>query len=179
MNLLNHLPSIKSVFVCVASSVTLAGCQTLPVDVDGQLAPLDRALADRPSEIERSAGAGDVEAQLAMAILNGRGIRGYRIDELRAADWRQRALAARHTIPITQYTAAFNGQPSRVNIINLQVSAVTPGQLNAIDSCLDLLAGRRETVANACGSPEATLRRRSAWAREVLAIDSVRFRSGP
>lgn len=145
------------------SAITTVGCQTLVADVDSQLLPLDRALTARPADIESAARDGDVTAQVALAVLHGWGIRGYRVDPRAAEEWRERALAARHTMPITQYTAAFNGQPSRVNIINVQVPTVSAAELQRVDGCLQWLAGRSTGDANACGSPDQTARRRALW----------------
>lgn len=102
-----------------------------------------------------------------MAIVAAHGLHGRGPDPLEAETWRAQALAQRRVAPITQYTAAFNGQPSRVNIIHVPVSRIPAGQVAALDRCLASLAGRAGS-AGLCGrTPESDAARRSAWSNAL------------
>lgn len=66
-------------------------------------------------------------------------------------------------MPITQYTAAFNGQPSRVNIINVPVQSISAAQWQAVDKCVALLSSLVVENPEACGGVDETQQRRVAW----------------
>jgi len=137
----------------LAAALGVAGCAALvvPVPIEELIAPVRSAASTDPVELERMALAGEPHAQLALSIVLAHGLSGRATDTIGAEHWRRRALSAATTVPITQYTAAFNGQPSRVNIINVRQAAIMPAQLAAIDRCVALLAGQGEDP-RACGS---------------------------
>lgn len=145
--------------------VGLGACQSLVTtqSLAERLAPLDRALTSRPGELEAAANSGDAEAQFGLSLVLGYGLYGYPMDINKAGEWRARALANRRFIPVTQYTAAFNGQPSRINIINVPTYDLTQAEAIAADACIAWLTGRT-LVTEACGEGPETARRRSLWA---------------
>ncbi|MNH53290.1 hypothetical protein D3C87_1567830 [compost metagenome] len=144
--------------------VGLGACQTLVTtpSLSERLAPLDRALASKSAELEAAAASGDGEAQFGLSLVWEHGLHGYPVDMNKAAEWRARALANRRSMPITQYTAAFNGQPSRVNIINVPTYDLTPAEAMTADACIAWLTGRR-AGAEACGEEADAARRRNLW----------------
>lgn len=109
---------------------------------------------------------GDAEAQFALSLVWGHGLHGYPTNLSKAAEWRAKALSNRRFMPITQYTAAFNGQPSRVNIINVPTYDVTLAEATAVDACIAWLSGRT-IAASACGEGTETARRRNLWAEAL------------
>ena len=149
--------------VCVA--LLASSCATLVSPGPELLAPLDQALSGDLSRLTVAAEGGDAQAQLALAIVSAYGLHGQPADRRQAATWRSRALAQRRVMPITQYTAAFNGQPSRVNIIHVPVSAIPAGQIAVIDRCLASLKSPAVASHGLCGDrPEIEAARRVAWA---------------
>lgn len=146
-------------------AIGLGACQTLVTtpSLSERLAPLDRALTSKPAEIEAAAASGDGEAQFGLSLVWAHGLHGYPLDMNKAAEWRAKALSNRRFMQITQYTAAFNGQPSRVNIINVPIYDLTPAEAMAADACIAWLSGRT-LGASACGEGTETARRRSLWA---------------
>lgn len=144
--------------------VGLGACQTLVTSpsLAERLAPLDRALTTSPAELEGAAASGDAEAQFSLSLVLSYGLHGHPTDQHKATDWRARALANRRFMPITQYTAAFNGQPSRVNIINVPTYDVSPAETMAVDACIAWLTGRIASDG-ACGDPEQATRRMALW----------------
>lgn len=145
--------------------VGLGGCQSLVTtpSISERLAPLDRALTSKPAELKAAATSGDAEAQFGLSLAWGHGLHGFSVDQSKAAEWRAKALANRRFMPVTQYTAAFNGQPSRVNIINVPTYDVTLAEATAVDACIAWLSGRT-LAASACGEGTETARRRNLWA---------------
>lgn len=144
---------LRSTRLAAAAVVALAAtaCAALvePLRVDDSLTPLDLALSEPPSAIQHRAETGDGFAAAAWSIVLEHGLNGVAVDPASAQRWRQRALAIRRVMPITQYTAAFRGQPSRVNVINVPVAVVSPRQFEMIDLCI--VALRTETpVAPGC-----------------------------
>lgn len=148
--------------------VGLGGCQSLvtPPSISERLAPLDRALTSKPAELEAAATSADAEAQFALSLVWGHGLHGYPTNLSKAAEWRAKALSNRRFMPITQYTAAFDGQPSRVNIINVPTYDVTLAEATAVDACIAWLSGRT-IAASACGEGTETARRRNLWAEAL------------
>ncbi len=145
-------------------AVGLGACQTLVTtpSLSERLAPLDRALASKPAELEAAATAGDGEAEFGLSLVWENGLHGYPVDINKADEWRARALANRRFVPITQYMAAFNGQPSRVNIINVPTYDLTPAEAMMADACIAWLTGRT-AAAEACGEEPDAVRRRDLW----------------
>lgn len=150
--------------VCLAFS-GLSACQSLvtTVPLSEQLAPLDMALSEAPDALEGRATGGDGQAQMAMAIVSAYGLHGRAPDILAAGRWREQAQANRRFMPITQYTAAFNGAPSRVNIINVPVQTISAAQWQAVDRCLAILSGEVVGDEDACGDAGESRRRQAAW----------------
>lgn len=151
--------------VCLTAATGLSACQSLvtTVPLSEQLAPLDIAFSGAPDVLEGRAAGGDGQAQMAMAIVSAYGLHGRAPDILAAGRWREQAQANRRFMPITQYTTAFNGSPSRVNIINVPVQTISPAQWQAIDRCLALLSGEVVGGEAACGDAEETRRRQADW----------------
>ncbi|MNH80099.1 hypothetical protein D3C73_324320 [compost metagenome] len=145
-------------------AVGLGACQTLVTtpSLSEQLAPLDRALSSKPVELEAAAASGDGEAQFGLSLVWGHGLHGYPLDINKAAEWRAKALANRRFMPITQYTAAFNGQPSRVNIINVPTYDLTPAEAMAADACIAWLKERSSSI-EVCGDTSEADRRMVLW----------------
>ena len=159
----------RSTRVCaavgLAAATGLVACQSLvtTVPLSEQLAPLDMALSEVPDAVEARANSGDGQAQLAMSIVSMYGLHGRTPDILAAGRWRDQALANRRFMPITQYTAAFNGSPSRVNIINVPFQTISAAQWQAVDRCSVLLSGVGVGEAAACGDADETRKRQADW----------------
>ncbi len=155
--------------VCLTAATGLAACQTLvtAVPLSEQLAPLDMALSEAPDALEARANSGDGQAQLAMSIVSMYGLHGRTPDIVAPSRWRDQALANRRFMPITQYTAAFNGSPSRVNVINVPVQTISAAQWHAVNRCSALLSGADVSEESACGDDEEFHRRRTAWRRAL------------
>lgn len=146
-------------------AVGLGACQTLVTapSLSERLAPLDRTLSSKPVELDAAAASDDGEAQFGLSLVWGHGLHGYPTNQSKAAEWRAKALANRRFMPITQYTAAFNGQPSRVNIINVPTYDITLAEATAVDACIAWLSGRT-AAAEACGEEADAMLRRRLWA---------------
>ena len=145
--------------------LALSACATVSQPAAETLAPLDLALLSEASVLRSQADAGDPQAQLAMSIVTTHGLHGERAAPQAGAEWLSRAMASRGVMPITQYTAAFNGQPSRVNIIHVPISNISPGQVQAIDRCVAALVAASDR-GHACGETrESRAARQIAWAR--------------
>lgn len=144
----------------------LSACQSLvtAVPLSEQLVPLDMALSETPDAVETRANSGDGQAQLAMSIVTTYGLHGRTPDIIAAGRWRDQALANRRFMPITQYTAAFNGSPSRVNIINVPVQTISAAQWQAVNRCVVWLSGDPAVTSAACGEAAEAERRKAAWA---------------
>lgn len=159
------LTRAASFTVALVAAAGLSGCASLvnPVPLSELLEPLDMALQQPPADLASRARAGDGKAQLAMSIVAGHGLNGSARDARMATDWLAQAVANRRTVPITQYTAAFDGQSSRVNLIYVPVAAVPAAQFEAVERCVGELA-RDIQPAPACGDDVATqTSRREAW----------------
>ncbi|MDY6922447.1 MAG: hypothetical protein SWI22_00625 [Pseudomonadota bacterium] len=154
-------PKALSLTSLLASCALAAGCATLGADVrDDFLAPLEAALTPEPEDSAQRASDGDPGAQLTYAIILEHGLHGVEANVGAARHYRREAMASRGSTPVTQYTAAFDGQPSRINLIHVPVGGVGPAQLSAIDRCLaDLKAGRGEE----CGDGDRADRIRALW----------------
>lgn len=155
----------KAFAILAAAGICLAACQTLVTSAPlaELLAPLDVAMSEQPGTIEARAQNGDGQAQLAMAIIEEHGLQGRTPDRTSAVQWRQRAQENRRFMPITQYTAAFNSQPSRVNIINVPVQSISAAQWQAVDKCVALLSSVVVEDPEACGGVDETRQRRMTW----------------
>lgn len=145
----------------LAGCILTTGCATLRTDMQGEfLAPLEAALALEPEELAQRVSDGDPGAQLAYAIILEHGLHGVEANVGAAHHYRREATAPRGSTPITQYTAAFDGQPSRINLIYVPIGGVSPAQLSVIDHCLaDLRAGR----GGQCGKGDRADRIRGLW----------------
>lgn len=100
-----------------------------------------------------------VQAQLAMVIIVAHRLHGRVPDKDLAALWNIRVAQKGRVLPVTQYTAAFKGIPSRVNIINIAVPAVSNVQVSAVHRCVAWLIGDPAVASNAYGDgPEAERR---------------------
>ena len=157
------------VWPILAAAFSLAGCHTLVAvaPLEDQLTPLDLALSAPIASVEADAEGGDANAQVAMWLIRSHGLNGARMQPMSAELWRQRAQSNHRVQPITQYTAAFNGQPSRVNIINVPMQTIPSAQWSALEACVSLLAGSPGSDGRACGDDEALSRRQFAWRRAV------------
>ena len=145
--------------------VGLGSCASLVerVPLSELLEPLDMALENSPETLVIQARTGDGKAQLAMAIVTKHGLNGSAKDVRGAADWMAQAVANRRTTPITQYTSAFNGQPSRVNLIYVPVPALPPAQFEAVERCLIELERGMSLTSNCGDDVTARNDRRQAW----------------
>lgn len=134
------------------------------VPLSEQLAPLDMALSEAPDAVETRANSRDGQAQLAMSIVTTYGLHGRTPDIIASGRWRDQALANLRFMPITQYTAAFNGSPSRVNIINVPVQTISAAQWQAVNCCVIWLSGDPAVTSGACGDAAEAERRKAVWA---------------
>jgi len=160
----NPLSTKFSLVALVAAAALAAGCASMvtPMDAGTAFRPIELAATQSASSLQMRAEQGDAQAQLALSIALSHGLNGVQSpDEGRI--WRARSSQPRGYMPITQYTAAFNGQPSRINIINVPRYDVSSGQLAMIDSCIVYLESRSRDSA-VCGGPELALRLSTIWA---------------
>lgn len=142
----------------------LAGCATTVQPTDDALAPLDLALTGELPVIAQKAKQGDAHAQFALSIITAYGLRGHPVNPSTSAVWLSRAMDQRRVMPVTQYTAAFNGQPSRVNIIHVPVAVLAPAQVAVVEACVAALS-RADPALASCGDTDRRREsRRTAWA---------------
>ena len=145
--------------------LSLGGCASVvsPTDTLGALGPVEAALTKDRHSLEVAAQGGDAQAQMALSIVLAYGLGGSPSFS-EAQTWRARAVQPRGTQPITQYTAAFNGAPSRINIINIPRYDISSAQIVLIDRCTGWLSGRAVNPA-ACGTLEASAALKERWDR--------------
>ena len=151
----------------VAAAMALSGCATL---VEGQreamLETVRMAAVGDPADLLADARAGDARAQHAYAVVVQYGLHGVPADPLEAEAWRARAMAQRGTTPISQYTPAFNGQPSRVNLIYVPRYDMTVHEISVVAACAAALdAG---SPGPACGDAETAVDLALVWAAASL-----------
>ena len=89
--------------------------------------------------------AADAREQYALGSAYDHGLNGLPVFPVMAEYLHARALAARGVMPITQYTPAFNGAPSRVNIVYIPRHDLDQARAAAVDMCFATLAEGRET----------------------------------
>lgn len=155
----------QSLTSLLVAGALVSGCATLRADVQDEfLAPLEMALTGTPDQLAGQAATGDPTAQIAYALVLEHGFHGVTPSWADAARLRDLAMAPRGTTPITQYTAAFDGRPSRVNLIYVPAGGISPAQLGVIRSCVsDLqLAG-----GAGCGQGDRAQAIRAHWFKAV------------
>lgn len=145
-------------FLGLACSAIAGACATVPPTADAA-GVVELALTASRAELSERVAAGDPEAQYALAIRLDHGLRGEALDPHGAIALRAEALAARRRTAVTQYTAGIDGQPSRVNLIPVDVPVFGINRARAVDACVDSL--HRGSPRAACGgeAQAATLRR--------------------
>lgn len=145
--------------------IGLTGCAALvtPGDPADLAEPVRLAATADPAELRASAEQEDARAQQALALVLAYNLNGGGFDPTASTTWRVRSMIARGTTPITQYTAAFNGQPSRVNLINVPRYDITAQHDQFIARCAaGLEAGDPAPV---CGDTPTTEALRDLWKR--------------
>lgn len=130
------------------------------------MAPLNAALARTPESLRSDAQAGSAQAQFALALAYRYGL-NTPPDPVESATWRDRAFASRGYTQVTSYTAAFNGQPSRVNLINVPRYELTPAMAEPAEACAAALAAALPSPAEsaACGGQGNFLDFSDRWRR--------------
>lgn len=157
--------SIRRLFAPIALAAALASCAALvtpgnPVDL---AEPVRLAATADPGELRVRAEQNDARAQQALALVLAYDLNGGGFDPTASAAWRVRSMGARGTRPITQYTAAFNGQPSRVNLVYVPRQDITAQHDQFIARCAaGLEAGDPAPV---CGDASTTEALRDLWTR--------------
>lgn len=134
------------------AAITLGGCASLAAAGD-PYAPLKLAFGEPVDALRaRADGGEDAQAAWAMHFLTLHGLRGVRRDAAEAERFRRASLPRQ--ITITQYTAAFNGAPSRVNLIPVTVGGVRNGErLSACGQALLLPRATAEVLGPVhCGA---------------------------
>ena len=96
------------------------------------------------ADLAHRAGEGDARAQYALGSIYAHGLNGAPALPVLAEALRVQALGARGVTPITQYTPAFNGAPSHVNLIYVPRHDLDQARAAAVDLCLAALAEGRE-----------------------------------
>ena len=162
------LRSTSSAVSVFASVLGLGACVGLgtPVDLASMLRPIEVASSRDPGVIRSEAQNGDGQAQLALWLVLSYGLGDVGASPVEAGLWRARALGSRGVIPITQYTAAFNGQPSRINIINVPRYDVPPVQLELIERCIAYLNSAIGDPST-CGGEERAQELSRLWRRSA------------
>lgn len=159
-----RLLSIKRLFASVTLAAGLAGCAALvtPVRPADLTTPVRLATTTEPELLRARAEQNEAPAQRALSLVLAYGLNGGRVDAAESAAWRTRSLQARASIPITQYTAAFNGQPSRVNMIYVPRYGVTAQSDQLVARCAAGLdsGDQRDDV---CGNAATTSELRDLW----------------
>lgn len=157
---MNAMRRSTSLVIAGVSALVVGGCATTGMSGEQTLKAIELALGDQAT-LRAAADEGDALAELGLAIVLQNGLHGVEIDREAAAGWRMRAVTSRGSMPITQYTAAFKGQPSRVNVVYVPRYDVHPVQLRAVDACVAVLNG--ESMERACGSEAQTASMVTAW----------------
>lgn len=158
-----RLRSTRHLFLTAVLAVGLSGCAALvtpgnPVDL---AEPVRLATTVEPDQLRARAEQGDAQAQQALSLVLTYRLNGSAFDPSAAAVWRTLSLRPRGTMPITQYTAAFNGQPSRVNLIHVPRYDVTMQHDHFIARCAEGL--HTGTLGNVCGDQATTEALREMW----------------
>jgi len=145
-------------------AATLSACAIPLTDYqrDAALQSVRMATTAEPSDLLARAEAGDATSQHALSIVLRYGLNGERPDPEQAAYWRRQAAAARGTMPITQYTPAFGGAPSRVNILHVPRYAITEPELAIAEACAAALSEKRGDEV--CGDAETAAELARNWA---------------
>ncbi len=122
--------------------ILLAGCVSLPLSADRQLAfcrSIEMALEQSPAALRENADAGDGHAQLALSIVQAHGLNGAAVDPAAAAYNRGRALASRGTTTTAIYVPGYLKVPGHTQLISVPVSDVSESEERTVDTCVAIL----------------------------------------
>lgn len=157
--------STRRAFVPAVLAIGLAGCAGLvtPADPADLAEPVYLATTTAPAQLRALADHDDARAQQALSLVLAYDLNGGGLDPAASADWRMRSMRARGNTPVTQYTAAFNGQPSRVNIIYVPRYDITAQHDQFIARCAEGLAAGDPLPV--CGDAATTASLRPLWAQ--------------
>lgn len=159
------LRSTRHALTSAILAIGLSGCAAFvtPGNPADLAEPVRLATTANPGELRVRAEQNDARAQQALALVLAYDLNGGGFDPTASTAWRVRSMGARGTRPITQYTAAFNGQPSRVNLIYIPRQDITAQHDQFIARCAaGLEAGDPAPV---CGDASTTEALRDLWAR--------------
>jgi len=155
----------RRLFVSATLVVGLTGCSALvtPGNPADLAEPVRLATMVDPAELRVRAEQEDARAQQALALVLAYNLNGGGFDPDASTTWRVRSMRARGTTPVTQYTAAFDGQPSRVNMIYVPRQDITAQHDQFIARCAaGLEAGEPGAV---CGDVATTEALRDLWTK--------------
>lgn len=146
--------------LCAALILLLAGCVSLPLSADRQLAfcrSIDMALAQSPAALRASADAGDGHAQLALSIVQAHGLNGAPVDSTAAAYNRGRALASRGTTTTAIYVPGYLKVPGHTQLISVPVTDVSESEARTVDRCVELLVMPVQDPRSPMGDAQAKM----------------------
>ncbi|HEV2082509.1 MAG TPA: hypothetical protein VGR32_08635 [Brevundimonas sp.] len=151
------------VAAAVGAALAVSGCAPLrDAQTEAALETLRVATGDDVGGLRARAEAGDARAQHAWAVVLQYGLHGVAADPAGADLWRARAMAQRGTMPISQYTPAFNGQPSRVNLIYVPRYDMNLHDIRIVSACAAALDSGSPGAA--CGDAGTAVELALAWA---------------
>lgn len=130
-----------------------------------RLKPIELALTQDLATLESRAGKGVAQDQLALALIYAHGLKGKRADREVAASWTARAVAQRGSTPLTMYTPAYDGKPSRVSLIFVPRYTLREFDVAVVERCVRALetSDPSTAAAMACGGPAEHDELRRLW----------------
>jgi hypothetical protein len=157
----------------VALALLVAGCVSLPLSADRQLAfcqSIAMALEQSPAALRESADAGDGHAQLALSIVQTYGLNGEPVDSTAANYNRGRALASRGTTTTAIYVPGYLKVPGHTQLISIPVTDVSEIEERTVAACVAILESpgnntQAQIADGACGGGENYRRLSEGWAK--------------
>lgn len=152
--------------LAIGLTALLGACASQPSKaLATRLRPLELALTVDLADLQRQAGGGSAQDQLALALIYSEGLRGQVVDPDLAASLASRALAQRGSTQVTTYTPAFGGQPSRVGLVQTPRYDLTEYDLMVVQHCIRALRADVPAPAAAplCGGPAEYAKLSHMW----------------
>lgn len=134
--------------LAACAALLAASCaSTMPLNASDPVVAgiVNQALVTPFPDLTAALWSTDAQSQYALGSAYEHGLNGAPEFPLLAEHFHARALAPRGVTPITQYTPAFNGAPSRVNIVYIPRHDLDQARAAAVDMCFNALVEGRET----------------------------------
>lgn len=171
--------SLKTHLALTLACLSLTACITF-VPTSATMGILKMALTAPLIDLETRANKGEARSQYALGIIYTYGLRGKSKNAYLAGSLKQKAVAQRGTLPITQYIHGINGAPSRTHIINVAHYDLTSFEADAVDSCASFLAKKQndEEAVKACGGQDSLNTLQALWdtAKKEVSLPSQKIR---